>query len=160
MGGGAGSAYPRPCPGVFGVTVNGSTAIRTTRYCSSFGEVIASLVVPPHPDITPAAMKAGAVSTASREASEVPDDPQPFALALLRMELAGEDVVARDAGNEGPPIVGHRARDGLIIGHDVIRVDEIHERAIGHPVEHGRALPDRDRVPPHVWHLHRRRGAP
>src|SRR5438093_9110589 len=49
MGGGAGSAYPRPCPGVFGVTVNGSTAIRTTRYCSSFGEVIASLVVPPHP---------------------------------------------------------------------------------------------------------------
>src|SRR5438445_1274212 len=75
------------------------------------------------------------------------------------MELAGEDVVARDAGNEGPPVVGYRARDGLIIGHHVVRVDEIHERAVGHAIEQGRALPNRDRVPPHVRHLHRRRGA-
>src|SRR3989441_12042427 len=76
------------------------------------------------------------------------------------MELTGEDVVARDAGDKGPTVVGHRARDGLIIGHNEVRMDEIHERAIEHAVEDGRAFPDRDRVPPHVRHLHRRRGAP
>src|SRR5258706_718319 len=88
-----------------------------------------------------------------REAREVAEDGEADLLALLRMELAGEQMVGRDAGDERAGI-GRRGRgQRLILGHDVIGVDEIDVVAPGDAGEKRRIFFLFHAVPAHVRHL-------
>ena len=56
---------------------------------------------------------------------EVREHPQPNLLALLRVKLRGNDIVAPDTAHERAPIVSSRRDHILVVGDDVIPVNEV-----------------------------------
>ena len=84
---------------------------------------------------------------------EIGEQPQPRGLALLRVELHGEDVVARDRAGERQP-VGARARgEAARAGLDEVAVHEVEAAALRYAVPQGVRLRLLDLVPAHVRHL-------
>src|SRR5262245_19333679 len=91
--------------------------------------------------------------------TEVLNELQADQLALLRMELAGHNIVVPDAGNEPNAISGHCRDDRSISWFNEIGMDEIPVGRIRNTGKYGAvSLPVR-LVPPHVGHFqlgHRR----
>ena len=100
---------------------------------------------------------ARAASPAAGEPGEVREEPEPPALALLRMELGAEQPVAHDQGREADAVlaVGRshalRVERGRHLG--VVRVHEVEVRAGGDPREEGQGPVVPEPVPAHVGHL-------
>src|SRR5207249_4489121 len=85
---------------------------------------------------------------------EIAQDLEPVVLALLRMELGGEDVLARDRGREWISILA--VRDDVLRGaaHHVKTVDEVEDELVLPKSPHQRMRLASDHVvPPHVRDL-------
>ena len=103
--------------------------------------------------LVPALAPTTACGLASLQLGEVLQHAQAGRLALLRMELHGEKIVAPDPRAERGGIVGFGGDDRCVLRHDVIRVDEIEVRAVGDALEDRRAAVESQLVPAHVRHL-------
>src|SRR5262249_23709772 len=82
--------------------------------------------------------------------AEVGQNAQADALALLRMELTGKQVVARYRGDELAAVVGDGRNQGRVGRLDVVRVHEVDERPVVDSGERRRRVAFADLIPPHV----------
>src|SRR5258706_8953706 len=78
---------------------------------------------------------------------------QPFRLALLRMELRGEEIILPDGGTEGVAVVGFDGDEAGVFRYHIVRVDEVEEGAVSRAFQNRRLALDAAAVPPHVRYL-------
>ena len=90
-----------------------------------------------------------------RPGEEVGDQPEAGGLALLRVELGAEEVVAADGGGDRAAVVGAGEAVGRVGGDEVVGVDEIGVVAGGDAGEERVGGEDLERVPAHVRDLER-----
>jgi hypothetical protein len=92
-----------------------------------------------------------------RKGEEIPKQLKAGALAFLRVELCGEDVLVRDGGGEGLAVYGLGGDDGRLGRLWEIAVNEIEMSAIGDAAkERTIRLGDRDLVPTNLGNLETR----
>src|SRR5205814_9078901 len=85
--------------------------------------------------------------------AEVLEYAEAHLLALLGMELAGEDVPPGDARREFRAVWCRARHQGRVGRHRIVGMDEVHVRAVGDAGERRDGPGDPQRVPPHVRHL-------
>ena len=88
----------------------------------------------------------------SAQLGKILQHAQPVGLALLGVELGGEEVVAPDHGAEGLGVVGRGGDDVGVARHDVVGMDEVDVRALAEPFEDRGPARDGELVPAHVRH--------
>src|SRR5262249_48687022 len=82
---------------------------------------------------------------------EICQDAQAYGLALLGMELGGEDMPPPDAGNEfRTSVIGSGGNDLRVVRHGIVGVHEIGRRAISDAIEVRSAALDVELIPAHV----------
>ena len=72
------------------------------------------------------------VSTPASQVAKARRSAEPELAALLRVELGGDDVVARDHRTELDGVVGDAQRVAGVAGHAVVGVHEVEVAAVGH----------------------------
>src|SRR5207247_2203220 len=94
------------------------------------------------PEISPSG-----VARLAGQPGEVVQHLQANSLALLRVELEGINVIARDDRGEIPAVVGRRAHDRCVARRAVVRVDEVGITRVWNTLKQGRAALDVNLVP-------------
>ena len=71
------------------------------------------------------------------ELAEVGQNSQAYRLAFFRVKLGGKDIARPHTGGERQPILRGGGNNRRVIRDRIIRMHEIHARALGHAVEMG-----------------------
>src|SRR5690606_17672051 len=86
-------------------------------------------------------------------AQEIGQQGQPRCLALFRMELSADHVVAPHDGGYVPAVIAIGKYCRIVLRHQLEAVDEIGMRAVTEPGEHRMLPADAQDVPAHMRNL-------
>src|SRR5688500_3940544 len=84
---------------------------------------------------------------------KVLQDLESLGLALFRMELRGEEVVPPHGGTERAGVVALDRYERAVLGHAVVGMDEVEDRAVGSSRQVRRGPQEAATIPAHVRNL-------